>query len=84
MSDRKRVNRVAKWGNSLALRIPREAAERLRLTEGTEVHLQIRGQSMTIQRAHRISTLDDLLKGVTPENSGGEIDFGPAVGREAW
>ena len=37
--------KLAKWGNSLALRIPAEVAEKLRLSPGEEVELQITGEN---------------------------------------
>jgi antitoxin MazE len=77
-------SKVAKWGNSLAVRIPQAAAKRLGLTEGSDVTVTVKDQSLTIRRSRRITTLDELLDGVTPQNSGGEVDSGPAVGREAW
>lgn len=77
-------SKVARWGHSLAVRIPREAAREMGLVEGSEVRVSVKGQSMTIRRARRVVTLDELLKGVTPDNAGGEIDSGPPVGREAW
>ena len=78
------ATRVTRWGNSLAVRIPRQAARKLGLTEGSEVCVTVKDQSLAIRRVRRISTLDELLDGVTPENAGGEIDSGPPVGREAW
>lgn len=76
--------KVARWGNSLALRIPNEAARKLGLREGSEVSFVVSERTMTIRRTRDITTLDQLLEGVTPEISGGEIDSGPDVGREAW
>jgi antitoxin MazE len=75
---------VARWGNSLAVRIPHEAAQKLGLTEGSEVSVVVRDESLTIRRSRTITTLDQLLQGVTPENAGGEIDSGPPVGGEVW
>jgi len=77
--------RVQKWGNSLALRIPKffaveaglhaNAAVELSLVEGTLVVQPITPQPLT---------LDQLLRGVTDENLPGEWDTGPAVGKEVW
>jgi antitoxin MazE len=75
---------VAKWGNSLAARIPRDAARKLGRTEGCDINVVMKDQSLAIRRTHRVAMLDVLLKGVTPENAGGEIDWEPAVGREVW
>lgn len=79
-----RKSKVAKWGNSLAVRIPQEAAQQMGLTDGSEVSVVVKDSAMTIRRTRRIASLDNLLDGVTPENAGGEIDFGPPVGREVW
>ena len=84
MRKPKEKSRVARWGNSLAVRIPQDAAQKMGLVEGSEVSLKLTGQSLTIQRMRRTITLDELLEGVTPQNSGGEIDTGNAVGREVW
>jgi antitoxin MazE len=35
--------RVAKWGNSLAIRIPAEVAQALELKEGDEVEVRVAG-----------------------------------------
>lgn len=79
-----RKSKVAKWGNSLALRIPQEAANQLGLAEGSEVSVMVKDNAMTIRRTRRITSLAELLEGVTPQNAGGEIDTGPPIGREAW
>jgi len=77
-------SKIAKWGNSLAVRIPRAAAQKLGLSEGSDVNVIVKDESLTIRRARRITTLDELLDGVTPQNAGGEIKTGPPVGREVW
>lgn len=84
MPVREHHGKVARWGNSLALRIPQEAARKLGLTEGSDVSVVVKDQSITVRRSRRITTLDELLEGVTPETAGGEIDFGPPVGKEIW
>jgi antitoxin MazE len=77
-------SKVAKWGNSLAVRIPQDVAREMGLVEGSDVSVSVKGGSMTIRPARRTLTLDELLDGVTPENAGGEFDSGPPVGREVW
>lgn len=69
--------KVCRWGHSFAVRIPAAAAKQLRLQPGSEV-------SVILETADREPTLDELLEGVTPERVGGEVDWGPAVGKEAW
>jgi antitoxin MazE len=76
---------VGKWGNSLAVRIPRTYAEEAHLEEGTPVAFSVEDGRLIITpaRAPRYS-LAALLAGVTPENCHGETDWGPPVGREVW
>jgi antitoxin MazE len=77
-------SRVAKRGNSLAVRIPRAAAEKLGLSEDSAVALTVKDQSLSIRRTSRKWTLDQLLEGVNQQNAGGEIGYGPPVGGEVW
>ena len=77
--------RVQKWGNSLALRIPKSFAVEARLGEDTPVELSLVEGKLVIQPLARESlSLDELLRGVTEQNLHGEWDTGPAVGREVW
>ncbi len=77
--------RVQKWGNSLALRIPKAFAAEAGLREDTPVEVTLRDGEIVIQRVSRTPlTLDELLRDVTDENLHGEWDTGPAVGREVW
>jgi antitoxin MazE len=77
--------RVQKWGNSLALRIPKSFAAEAGLRENAPVELSLVEGKLVVQPvAARPPTLEELLRGVTDENLHGEWDTGPAVGREAW
>jgi antitoxin MazE len=75
--------RVRRWGNSLALRIPKTAAEQARLAEGATVTIRAETGRLLVRRAHRYR-LRDLLARVQTSQLHGEIPTGPAVGREAW
>ena len=76
--------RVAKWGNSLAVRIPKAVAEQARLQEGYAVSIEVVDGHIELRSAERIPTLEELVAQITPENRHGEIDWGPAVGKEIW
>lgn len=77
--------RVQKWGNSLALRIPRALASQIGLESGSPVRLSLRRKELVIVPVPRPRlTLDDLLAQVTEENLHAETDTGRAVGGEAW
>ena len=77
--------RVQKWGNSLALRIPKSFASETGLAEDVPVELSLVDGKLIVQPlAPSEPTLDELLRGVTDENLHGEWDTGPAAGREVW
>jgi antitoxin MazE len=79
------ITKIQKWGNSLALRIPKAFADSVGLGNGTEVELFMEDEKLVIVRSLAShSDLEDLLSHVTPENVHEEIDFGEPVGREAW
>ncbi len=75
--------RVQKWGNSLAIRIPKPIAKdsnidigsvvELRLAEGSVVITPVKGPEYSLQ---------ELVAAITDENRHGEINTGDAVGRE--
>ena len=76
---------VAKWGNSLAIRIPQNLAREIDVAEGTEVDLAVVDGSLVVKpRKRRRYSLDELVKEITPENQHSEIDSGVAVGNEVW
>lgn len=75
--------RIQKWGNSLALRIPKAYAQKIGLEQDTPVKISVEGSRLIIEPTPRF-TLEDLLAGVTPENIHEETDTGPAVGKEVW
>jgi antitoxin MazE len=68
--------RVAKWGNSLAVRIPQALAEQAQLDEGAEVEVSVEGGSLSVRRRPRRYTLDELVEQITPENRHEETDWG--------
>jgi antitoxin MazE len=77
--------RVQKWGNSLALRIPKSFAKEAGLRADTAVELSLVEGRLVVQPIRpQPLTLDQLLRGITDENLPGEWDTGPAVGKEVW
>lgn len=74
-----------KWGNSLGIRIPKEAAERIGIEQGSEIELRVIGNENIItlkpKRTQKKYTLEELVSQITPENRHMEIDFG-GEGRE--
>lgn len=77
--------RVQKWGNSLALRIPKPLASELGLKNNSPVELSlVEGKLLISPSAQQGLTLKSLLAQVTEENLHREVDTGPAVGGETW
>ena len=77
--------RTVKVNNDLTVRIPHDFARELDLGPDSTVELSIRGGSIIIcPSGMPRSSLDELLAGVTEDNRHGEVDTGPAVGRELW
>ena len=75
---------IAKWGNSLAVRLPKRLAEAAALYEGKRVELRLEDGALVIQPARPKYRLDELLAGLEPGGAQGETDWGPPQGREAW
>lgn len=75
---------VQRWGNSLAVRIPKSFAEEVGLHDNSVVEMRLVEGGVLITPVSTPPTLDELLAGVTAENRHGEVDTGPAVGSEAW
>jgi antitoxin MazE len=73
---------VARWGNSLGLRIPKDVAERVGLQAGSRVEIEAENGRVVISPARPRYALADLLKGMTPEAMHEAFDWGPDVGRE--
>jgi antitoxin MazE len=59
---------IAKWGNSLAVRLPRKIAEQAGVAEGSSVELQIIDGQLRVIPARPIYAIDDLLAGITDDN----------------
>jgi antitoxin MazE len=76
---------VQKWGNSLAIRIPKSFANEIDLSQGAEIDLVLLDNKIQIEPAKKKKlTLSDLLIKVTEENIHQEIDTGDPVGKEIW
>jgi len=75
---------IQKWGNSLAVRIPRPFAEEIHLRENSTVDLTIRSGKLVIVAAEPAITLESLVEQITDENRHDEIGTGRRVGNEVW
>ena len=75
---------IQKWGNSLALRIPKPLADQMHLAEGDSVELRVGSRGLTVRPARPSYRLSDLVRKITPANRHEETPWGRAVGREVW
>ena len=79
------ITRIQKWGNSLALRIPKPMAVELKLDQDSAVEIrQENGYIMLIPVRKRRFNLDELLDKIDDSNLHEEIDSGKPVGNEVW
>ncbi len=77
--------KIQKWGNSLALRIPKALADETGLASDSSVEIRVvDGQIHIVPLQDVRYELEALLDEITLENVHGAVDTGDAVGREAW
>jgi len=77
--------RVQKWGNSLALRIPKSFAAEVGLRKEAPVEISLADGELIIRPVTESKlSLKQLLARVTKENLHHEVNTGPAVGKETW
>lgn len=76
---------IQKWGNSLAVRIPKPFIKEAHISSGSEVDLKYdKGRIIIVPQTQAKYSLADLLDSVTALNKHGETMTGNAVGREVW
>ena len=77
--------KIHKWGNSLALRIPRGFAIHAQLDNNSEVDIQLEDKQIIIKPVTRQQlTLEDLIAGINSENIHNEVNTGSEQGNEIW
>jgi antitoxin MazE len=77
-----------KWGNSLAVRIPKALADIIKVSDGKRADIKIENGALVlrpIKPSRKPSyTLDELLSGMTRADVPEEVDWGSKRGNEAW
>lgn len=77
--------RIQKWGNSLALRIPKPFAEETHLSEDSAVDVTVRnGKLVVVPILEPELSLKQLVSRISPRNRHRETDTGEPVGNEVW
>ena len=76
---------IRKWGNSLAVRLPVSVMSEARLSLDQPVSITAEKGRIIIEAVQRVEySLETLVAGITPQNTHGEVSFGPPVGNEAF
>mgnify|MGYP001293426858 CR=1 FL=1 len=91
---------IKRWGNSLALRIPKDLADDLEVSSGTRVEFgQVKTRRVKGHEGSKVRevvlrigpdrkrpkvTLARLMAQYKPEHRHGEWDLGKAMGNEVW
>lgn len=79
------TTKVQKWGNSLAVRLPKELADRFSLYQGSSVVISDDNKSIKIKPTkERELTLKEMVRKINKHNRHELIDFGPPVGKEIF
>lgn len=77
--------KVARWGNSLALRLPKHLTTSYNISEGSDVEFVAEAQGLLVKPVSgRKYQLDDLLKGISKNNLHTEIESSGPRGKEIW
>ena len=74
---------LKKWGNSLALRIPKDILNTLAIDENSIMELSVNNGVLTVKPKSN-TLLETLVSQISSENLHKEIDTGRSVGNEEW
>jgi antitoxin MazE len=76
---------LARWGNSMAVRIPKPVADAAKLRTGDDLEWAVDGPgAVRIRKSKKKLTLEELVQGISAENIHSETDWGEPVGSELW
>lgn len=77
--------KAQKWGNSLAVRIPKNVADECGIEADSPVDIVRENNTIIIRPVQKKKfSLDSLLASVTEDNIHSEVTTGISVGREIW
>jgi antitoxin MazE len=76
---------IKKWGNILALRIPKSFAKEAHIDQGATVDISVKDGKLIIAKpARKTYTLDKLLATISNKNIHKEWETGREMGKEIW
>lgn len=77
------TGQIVKWGNSLAVRIPKFVAEEVGVREGDPIVIEAEEGQIRLRRSkHRVPSLRELVAQISAEDRYDEVQSGPTRGKE--
>ena len=74
--------KIQKWGNSLAIRIPKSYAKDIHIEQGSVINISKEKDTIIIKPKHKKENLKELLAKINKKNIHEEIDTGDSMGNE--
>lgn len=78
------TRQIAKWGNSLGVRLPKSVALEADIDRGDTVDVTVKSGAIVIRPSRPTYSFNQLVGKITSRNRHGESDWGEAVGHETW
>ena len=79
------TTRVQKWGNSLAVRLPKSFAKEAGIDNDSPINITVENRKIILEAVHDdVPSLEELVSQITKRNRHAEVRTGPPVGKEAW
>ncbi len=76
---------VQKWGNSMAVRLPKALVREADLARGERVKIEVKGRQIVVTPLSKpVYQLEDLVRKITKKNRHPAIDAGAPRGQEVW
>ena len=80
-----RARKIVRWGNSMAVRLPKVVLRDVGLKEGDFLVFSAKNGAVVAKPVSKKKpVLKDLLAKIAPDNVHDEIDWGKVSGKEAW
>ena len=77
------TTQIVKWGNSLAVRIPKPVADKAGVSEGDPIIIEAEKGSIRVRRRQpSVPSLRELVSKINAENRYEALEGGPARGKE--
>lgn len=81
------LTKIQKWGNSQGLRFTKAILEEANIEVGDEVEVSVHDGKIVVQPTQRVRgryKIESLIAEIPAEYEVEEVDWGDAVGKEAW